>query len=178
MQRAARRSSGCATAALLIVALLSDCHGALASRTGRHLTTAAARRLQQTAAEVQPNVVSFTPKPISGVDAVADQAVTTQPGIGAAAPAVLRIAAAIPSPEPLPAVVPAVVLAPAPAPVELTNAEAWAKPWACGVADANCRARSQLAAVGASVVYDITVADGNVNDMIVIANSTDGHVDL
>jgi hypothetical protein len=62
--------------------------------------------------------------------------------------------------------------------VQLTNAEAWAKPWACGVADANCRARSQLAAVGASVVYDITVADGNVNDMIVIANSTDGHVDL
>jgi hypothetical protein len=163
MQRAARRSSGCATAALLIVALLSDCHGALASRTGRHLTTAAARRLRQTAAEVQAAATNI-------------DSVTTQP-IGAAAPAVLPIAA-IPSPEPLPAVVPSVVLAPAPAPVQLSNAEAWAKPWACGVADANCRARSQLAAVGASVVFDITVAAGNINDMIVIANSTDGHVDL
>lgn len=178
MQRGARPSSVCAAAALCIVTLLSTSHGALASRTGRHLTTAAAasRQLQQTAAAT--DIVSFTPAPITGVNAVADQAVTTtQPGIGATAPAALPITIS-PSPEPVPVVVPPVVLAPAPAPIELTNAEAWAKPWACGEADVNCRARSELAAVGASVVYDITVADGNVDDMIVIANSTDGHVDL
>ena len=178
MQRGARRPSGCAAAVLLIVTLLSTSRGGLASRTGRHLTTAAAaaRQLQQTAAAT--DIVSFTPAPITGVDAVADQAVTTtQPGIGATAPAALPIAA-IPAPEPVPVVVPPVVLAPAPAPVELTNAEAWAKPWACGEADVNCRARSELAAVGSFVIYDITVAAGNVDDMIVIANCTDGHVDL
>lgn len=174
MQQGARHPSGRAAAAVLIVALLNSSHSALASRTGRRLTTAAARQLQQTAAGAA--AANIVPKPI-GVAAVADQAVTTQPGIGAVAPAALPIAA-IPSPKPLPIVVDPAVLAPAPAPVQLTNAEAWAKPWACGEADVNCRARTELAAAGASVIYDITVAAGSIDDMIVIANSTDGHVDL
>jgi hypothetical protein len=180
MHRGAMRPGGSTAATLLIAVLLGSSHGALATRTGRLLMTATARQLQQTAADVQAaaaSIVSFTPKPITGVAAVADQAVSTQTGGGAAAPAILPNFG-IPSPEPLPEVVPAVVLAPAPGPVEDSDAEAWSKPWACGEADANCRARSELAAAGATATFDITVASGNVDDMIVIANSTDGHVDL
>jgi hypothetical protein len=179
MQRAAARSSSLAAGLLLISVLLSSSDGAFCARTGSHLTTAEqlGRQLRQTAADVQAaaaGIVSFTPAPITGIAAVEDQAV----GTGAAeAPAVLPNFG-IPSPEPLPEVVPSVILASAPGPATETDAEAWAQPWSCGEADANCRARSELAAVGATAIYDITVAVGNVDDMVIIANSTDGHVDL
>lgn len=167
-----RSASVSAVFALLVMLLLGcDPSGADA----RQLVTAA-RRLQQTAASLS-QIVSFTPKPITGVEAVADQAVSGQAVGQAAGPAILPNFG-IPTPAPVvPVVVPPIVLAPDPAPV-LNATVVWDAPWACGEAATDCRTRDELATVGATASFDVTVGAGSINDMIIIANSSDGHVDL
>lgn len=163
--RRTMRASGTAPVVLLSLILLGSTPASLGARTRQWAT---ARRLSQTTADgvqaAAQQIVSFTPEPITGVAAVADQALASP---AAVAPAVLpNFGLPISPPPPAP---------PPPVPVAASEAA-----WSCGASDVNCKASFELATVGATATFDVVVGAGNTNDMIVVANSTDirGHVDL